>query len=274
MKNALLEAQSLVDRALNEVIDGLDAGVPARLREAMRYAALSPGKRLRPALVFGSARALGARPKKVVTPACAVEMVHAYSLVHDDLPALDDDDLRRGRPTLHRAFDEATALLAGDALLTEAWVLLAKKDRSKARPRDRLRAVLELSRAAGAAGMVGGQQDDIMLGEGPELEALRAIHRRKTGCLIEASCALGAIWLGAGEEEVEALRSFGRDIGLAFQLVDDALDGDGIARIAGEAAARAEAESLTTRALKTIEHFGKGANALSGIARMIVERRT
>lgn len=277
MKNYLSEAPVLVDRALDAVIDSLggeEGGVPARLRDAMRYAALSPGKRLRPALVFGSARAIGEKPKKVFAPACAVEMVHAYSLVHDDLPALDDDDLRRGRPTLHKAFDEATALLAGDALLTEAMALLAGED-AYARPRDRLRAVLELTRASGAAGMVGGQQDDITLIEGePSLERLRSIHRRKTGRLIEAASTLGAIWLGASDRDVEALRSFGQDIGLAFQLVDDALDGDGVARISGADAARKEAEELTERAVAALDRFGKNSAALIEIARLVVERKT
>jgi geranylgeranyl diphosphate synthase, type II len=279
----LTESQTLVDRALNDALsrigepfpsDGPEGAheCPPRLREAMRYAALSPGKRLRPALVFGAARALGEKPKDVLPPACAVEMIHAYSLVHDDLPSMDDDDVRRGRPTLHRAFDEPTALLAGDALLTEAFVLLAEGP-GQAKPRDRLRAVRELSRATGAAGMVGGQQDDIELTE-PDLERLRSIHRRKTGRLIQASAALGAIWVGASERDVDALRRFGADLGLAFQLVDDVLDNDGVARLRGKDPTRKEAVELTERAIAELERFGKAAHPLTEIARMITARES
>jgi geranylgeranyl diphosphate synthase, type II len=297
-------AQKRVDAALDQALariakrkdaDGPDGGhlLPGRLLEAMRYAVLSPGKRLRPALVLGGARAVGARIDDVLPAACAVEMVHAYSLVHDDLPAMDDDDLRRGRPTCHRAFDEATALLAGDALLTEAVGLLADGtplDRGhRMRPRHRIAAVRELARAAGAAGMIGGQQDDVdeiarqaqaaaartaPRSSHAEIDLLLSIHRRKTGRLIQASCAIGALYAGAKARDVRTLREFGANVGLAFQLVDDALDGDGVAAVAGAEYARKEAQALTERAVAELRPFGRAARPLIELVAAMAERRT
>lgn len=280
-------AQARVEPALIEALERIGAplpadgpagahAVPARLAEAMKYAVTSPGKRLRPALVLGGAHAVGAEVDDVLPAACAVEMVHAYSLVHDDLPALDDDDTRRGLPACHKKFDEATALLAGDALLTEALALVADpRPLAGGRPIDAARraaATTELARAIGAAGMVGGQQDDVTLGEDATRAQLYTIHRRKTGRLIAASVALGAIVGGGSDEDIAALRAFGADIGLAFQLVDDILDADGVVPHVGNDAARQEAVELTVRATERLQRFeGRGA-PLAEVAEQMAER--
>lgn len=277
-----------VDPAIDEALERLAAATPddgpdlahiapPPLLEAMRYAVLSPGKRLRPALVLGGARAVGGELDDALPAACAVEMVHAYSLVHDDLPALDDDDMRRGRPSCHKKFGEATALLAGDALLTAAFELLgdARVFRS-GKPVSggrRVKAVHELARAIGAAGMVGGQVDDLAAGAKPgDRRTLEAIHRRKTGRLIQASVVLGALFGGGSAPQVRALRTFGADLGLAFQLVDDVLDGDGAAALEGVEAAREEARAVTARAAEALQPFGRRAQGLRKLARDMAER--
>lgn len=289
----LAEAAARVTPRLPEVLDllaaprpedGVDGAhrVAPRLAEAMRYALTSPGKRLRPALVLGGAHAVGAPLDDALPPACAVEMIHAYSLVHDDLPDLDDDDERRGQPSTHRKFDVATALLAGDALLTEALGLVADGPALGAGRRvpaeARALAAVELARASGAAGMVGGQQDDIELemADNPHgsAAAVRSIHQRKTGRLIQASVALGGLYGGGSAEQIAALRTFGAAVGLAFQLVDDVLDGDGVAGIEGPEAAVAEAEALTATAAQALAGFGPEREPLLALARKMVERRT
>jgi geranylgeranyl pyrophosphate synthase len=214
-----LEAWRLdTERALAARLDAFEG--PARLREAMSYSVLAGGKRLRPLLCLAACDAVGAGAKVAMGPAVAVELVHTFSLIHDDLPAMDDDDLRRGRPTCHRAFGEAVALLAGDALLAEAFdaALDGLADAATG-----LRIVHELRR--GTAGMVSGQILDLE-GEGAHLgrEALEHLHRNKTGALIVASLRMGAIAAGASDEALSALTSFGERIGLAFQVVDDLLD--------------------------------------------------
>lgn len=250
---------------------------PKVLTEAMRYAVLSPGKRLRPALVFGGAVSVGGEVDDALPAACAVEMVHAYSLVHDDLPALDNDDIRRGQPSCHIKFGEATALLAGDALLTEAFAVLADTQtfgsgRLVASDR-RIAGVSELGRAVGAAGMIGGQVDDLAMAEAPaDRISLEAIHRRKTGRLIQAAIVLGALFGGASTSQVESLRSFGADLGLAFQLVDDVLDRDGATLLSGADAVREEARAVTNRAIGTLEPFGASAQGLRNVATDMAER--
>ncbi len=194
---------------------------PARLREAMAYSLLAPGKRLRPLVVLFSAQACGASVRQALPAACAVEMIHTYSLIHDDLPAMDDDDLRRGRATLHRAFDEATAILAGDALLTLAFEVLAQLQP----PEVAARCVRLLAQAAGACGMVGGQADDLAAeGQPGSPELLQAIHRRKTAALFCASAQLGALCAQASQGVQEHLAQFGHALGMAFQICDDLLD--------------------------------------------------
>lgn len=291
MIDLLAEAQARVEPALAAVLDRLSNarpedgpaeghGVPARLDAALRYALLSPGKRLRPALVLGGAHALGAALDDVLPAACAVEMIHAYSLVHDDLPSMDDDDERRGLPSTHKKFDEATALLAGDALLTEALGLVADGDplgAGKAVPvAARCAATVELARSAGAAGMVGGQQADLELDAAGRVDATRAqligVHRRKTGRLIQASAALGGLYGSGDAASVAALRRFGAEVGLAFQLVDDALDGDGVARLEGIEAAREAGRVHTEAARDALAPFGDAGAPLWALAERMVAR--
>lgn len=189
----------------------------------MRYAALGPGKRVRPFLVYAAGELVGAEASTLDAPACALELIHAYSLVHDDLPAMDDDDLRRGRPTCHRAYDEATAILVGDALQTRAFELLAEAPGLAAETR--LRMITTLAHAAGHAGMVGGQALDLAaVGQQRSLAELEQMHRLKTGALIEASVVLGALAGQADRATLDALGRYARAIGLAFQVRDDILD--------------------------------------------------
>jgi geranylgeranyl pyrophosphate synthase len=273
-------------RALDRIADpkrapssGHPLRAPDRLLVAMRYAVSGGGKRLRPLLVIGSAQALGASAEEVLPAACAVEFIHSYSLVHDDLPCLDDDAERRGRPSCHRQFDEATALLAGDALLTEALALIAEgapPESGVPVPAERrVRATVELAVAAGAGGMIGGQHDDISL-ETADLSELqiRGIHARKTGCLFAAATAIGAIYAGGDETAVDKLRAFGADLGLGFQIVDDTLDGDGIAPSLGLSEARNQATKLTERALQRLEGFGAEADLLRHLAHMMAKRKS
>ncbi len=226
----LEEARRRVDEALArflpEVGGGPDPACPPRLAEAMRYSVLGGGKRLRPILALMAAEACGADPVEALPSACALEMVHTYSLIHDDLPAMDDDDLRRGRPTCHRAFDEATAILAGDGLLTLAFEVVVRHTR----PPDAAAACVRiLAEAAGPEGMVGGQMADLEA-EGRAdgtVDALEAIHRRKTGALLRAPLRMGAAVARAPESVDRALDHYGRCVGLAFQIVDDLLDVQG-----------------------------------------------
>jgi geranylgeranyl diphosphate synthase type II len=210
-----------LDRFLPPVDDG--SACPPRLAEAMRYSVLGGGKRLRPILALMAAEACGADPAEAIPAACALEMVHTYSLIHDDLPAMDDDDLRRGRPTCHKAFDEATAILAGDGLLTLAFEVIARYTRP---PEAAASCARLLAEGAGPLGMVGGQMADLQA-EGRTdgtVEALEAIHRRKTGALLRASLRMGAAVARATEPIARALDEYGRAVGLAFQIVDDLLD--------------------------------------------------
>jgi geranylgeranyl pyrophosphate synthase len=208
------------------------------LHQAMQYAVFNGGKRLRPLLVYATGLALGLRPEELDAPACAVELIHCYSLVHDDLPAMDDDDLRRGRPTTHLAFDEATAILAGDALQALAFEILANDERLRQRPAAGLAMIAELTRACGANGMAGGQSLDLQMeGRHPDQAAVEHMFALKTGALIRASvlmpCALGA---EPSSSSHNALEHFANAIGLAFQIRDDLLDIEGQTEIIGKAA--------------------------------------
>ena len=211
-----------VDQAMVHYLDAAPFPCPD-LGEAIRYVLLAGGKRLRPLLVYGGCQALGGVPEDADAAACAVEFIHAYSLIHDDLPALDDDDLRRGRPSLHRAFDEATAILAGDAMQSMAFDILSAPGRRKG---DSSAMVRELARAAGPHGMVAGQMRDLAAdGAGTSLAELETTHRLKTAALIEASVLLGAMSAGgASATQLAQLREYGRRLGLAFQIQDDILD--------------------------------------------------
>ncbi len=224
--------REIVEIALQEKLPPADPTDPGKLCEAMRYAVLGGGKRLRPLMALASCRAGGSPPEEGVDAACAVELIHAYSLVHDDLPAMDDDDERRGRPSCHKAFGEATAILAGDALLTLAFEILSsplsRTGQPGCSPEARLQAVSELAQAAGCAGLVGGQSLDLAY-EGTEIEdmkLLERIHRGKTGALFMASCVLGGLFGNASSEKLVKLRRYGEAMGLAFQHIDDALDNE------------------------------------------------
>ncbi|MAL99887.1 (2E,6E)-farnesyl diphosphate synthase [Hydrocarboniclastica marina] len=232
-----MRSEATFERYRQRVQSALDDYLPAvstepqlqsgRLYEAMRYSVLAGGKRLRPVLAMATCKALGGDPENAVPAACALELIHAYSLVHDDLPAMDNDDLRRGRPTCHIAFDEATAILCGDALQAMAFEILA--DAPSLSARQRLAMVKELARASGHAGMVGGQAIDLdAVGKQLDIAALERMHRHKTGALIEAATLLGAMAAGSSNSaQLDSARRYAAALGLAFQVKDDILDVEG-----------------------------------------------
>lgn len=272
---------------------------PERVMESMRYAALAGGKRLRPFLVIETARLFGTEGEGVMRAAAAMEFVHCYSLVHDDLPAMDDDDMRRGQPTTHRRFDEATAILAGDALLTYAFDVLADEPTS-ADPAVRIALVKSLARAAGLGGMVGGQLLDLEAegrfhADGRPLDlddtAILRLQAMKTGALLLASCEMGAILGGASAQERAALETYGRTLGQAFQIADDLLDEEADAAVVGKAtgkdaakgkgtlvrlwgkdAARARLAALVDDAEQALSGFGERAEVLRAAAHFVANR--
>ncbi|WP_312966051.1 (2E,6E)-farnesyl diphosphate synthase [Stutzerimonas kunmingensis] len=265
-----------------------------RLYQAMRYSVMNGGKRVRPLLVYAACEALNGDKASADGAACAVELIHAYSLVHDDLPAMDDDDLRRGQPTTHKAFDEACAILAGDGLQSLAFEAMAQAEHNPQDATLRLRMFAVLARAAGPAGMVGGQAIDLgSVGLKLDRDALELMHRHKTGALIEASVQLGALASGrADADNLTSLSQYARAIGLAFQVQDDILDvesdtatlgkhqGADIARdkptypaLLGMDAAKAYALELRDQALHALRPFDTAAEPLRELARYIVERR-
>ncbi len=291
-EEALVQAAGLTDSLLERLLV-VPPDLEARVYEAMRYAALSPGKRLRPFLVLAGARLFGITQQCALQVAAAIEMVHAYSLVHDDLPAMDDSDLRRGRPTCHKQFDEATAVLAGDGLLTAAFGVLADPD-THGDPAVRCELVAALAIAAGATGMVGGQMIDL-IAEHQRLDigAITRLQRMKTGALIAFSCEAGAILAKAPAEPRAALHGYAHDLGLAFQIADDLLDVEGSAAetgkpvgadaaagkatfvsILGVERARAQAELLISQATAHLDLFGGRAELLREAARFVISRRT
>ena len=221
-KSALKETVVEVNQTLN---DFLPEGKPGIIHESMAYSVNAGGKRLRPALTLWTAQLLGGKKEQVMPIACAMEFIHSYSLIHDDLPCMDDDDLRRGKATNHKVYGVAMALLAGDGLLTRAFELMAETKDTGVDPESLLTVIKEIGNAAGSQGMVGGQVVD-MLSEGKEidLETLKYIHAHKTGALFRASIRSGAILSGASEEDLERLTSFAEYLGLAFQITDDILD--------------------------------------------------
>jgi geranylgeranyl diphosphate synthase, type II len=288
----LRDARHRVDEALGRFAPevGPVGDCPPRLAEAMRYSLLGGGKRLRPVLCLLASEACGGTWDAAMASACALEMVHTYSLIHDDLPSMDDDDLRRGRPTCHKAFDEATAILAGDGLLTLAFETIARHTRP---PEAAARCVLALAEGAGPSGMVAGQMADLEA-EGrddPTIEALEAIHVRKTGALLRASLRMGGIVAGADGARLQALTSYGHAVGLAFQIVDDLLDvtGDeakmgkrvnkdsGLGKwtypgLLGVEGSRRRARTLAEEAVAALEPFGDRGTTLRALAMDLLER--
>jgi farnesyl diphosphate synthase len=290
------EASTVTVKLTDSILGGLlktPPGLEARVYEAMRYSALAPGKRLRPLLVLASSQLFGVAQRSALQVAAAIEMVHAYSLIHDDLPAMDDSNLRRGRPTCHKAFDEATAVLAGDGLLTMAFEVLSHPD-THGDPAVRCELVAALATAAGGAGMVGGQMIDLIAEtQTLELGAITRLQRMKTGALIAFACEAGAILAKASSDLRLALRGYAHDLGLAFQIADDLLDVEGSAEetgkpvgadaaagkatfvsILGVERARAQAELLINQAVAHLDLFEQRAELLRQVARFVIDRRT
>ncbi len=287
----LAERQRLIDRELDRRTPP-ETTPPETIHRAMRYSLFAGGKRIRPILAMAAAEVVADDPAGIAGAACTLEMIHTYSLIHDDLPALDNDDLRRGVPTCHKMFDEAMAILAGDALLTLAFQVLAQLESTDAARKARL--IEELATAAGTVGgMIGGQVHDLE-GEGapPDPQVLESIHRAKTGALLRASVRMGAIYAGAGEEQLAALSCYGEHIGLAFQIVDDLLDveqpSEALGKTAGKDAAqrkitfpavygversREMAEQERLRAHGAVTGFGDRARRLRELADRIVQRK-
>jgi len=266
---------------------------PARLHEAMRYSVLGTGKRIRPVLVYASGQATGAAPEALDVPACAVELIHAYSLVHDDLPAMDNDDLRRGKPSCHRAFDEATAILAGDALQSLAFHVLSHQNSAALDDTTRLRMLEALALAAGSRGMAGGQAIDLAAtGRQLNIAELEDMHIHKTGALIRVSVLLGALCApDTPDEQLQCLDHYAKCIGLAFQIRDDILDVEGELEqlgknpgmdqqhekstypgLLGLETARQRTRELHAAALASLGDFGPDADPLRWLAGYIIER--
>jgi len=291
LETYLAEIRTRMERALDARLPSANSE-PRQLHRAMRYGTLEGGKRLRAALVHAAGSAFDASPAALDVPACALEMVHAYSLIHDDLPAMDDDDLRRGRPTVHRAFDEATAILAGDALLTMAFELLAGDPALDVSADVRLAMVTMLAEAAGTRGMAGGQAIDLAAtGQQLDLPALQEMHARKTGALIRASVGLGARTAGVDSATRERLDDYAQHLGLAFQIVDDVLDIEGdtatlgktqgsdqvrakatYPALLGMARAKALADEHYAAALESLRPMGDNAELLRQLAGFVLHR--
>ena len=286
------ERTRAVDEALERSLPP-ETAPPETVHRAMRYSVFAGGKRLRPVLVIAGAEAVGGAMDDVMSTACAMELIHTYSLVHDDLPAMDDDDFRRGRPTSHKVFGDAMAILAGDGLLTLAFRLLAENLRPGMDGRVLRDVLVEVAEAAGTGGMVGGQVADLEA-EGRQVtpEALDYIHLHKTAALIRASIRSGAALCGANPAQLQALAVAGTSLGLAFQIVDDILDVTGTTEqlgktagkdqvqqkatypaIHGLAASRARAEALMAEALGALQPFGPPAEPLRALGRFILDRK-
>jgi geranylgeranyl diphosphate synthase type II len=293
LKSYLLEKQNTINARLEEIIRS--CGGNGRVTDAMLYSIMAGGKRVRPVLCMAAAEAVGSRAEEVLTPACALELIHTYSLIHDDLPAMDDDELRRGKPTCHTAFDEATAILAGDALLTLAFQVL-----SSAGPSDGglnakwLRVIHVIAVAAGNRGMIGGQMRDIASeGVRISIQELEQMHHLKTGALIEASISTGAILGDGNATQLKYLEIYARNTGIAFQITDDNLNVEGDPDVLGKAVGTDEARAKTTypsllglkkskelarektnSALQALDIFDNSADPLRAIAKYIVERKS
>lgn len=293
LKVYLSEKRSIIEEALDRFFPRPE-GPASEVIKAMRYSLFAGGKRLRPILCMSGASAVGGDERDVLPVACALELIHTYSLIHDDLPAMDDDDMRRGKPTCHKVFGEAVAVLAGDGLLTEAFYLMSRKDLSGHMSPDALLQVIPMiASASGYQGMVGGQVVDIQSeGKGVEASLVEFIHTHKTGALITASVVSGALMGGGTQEQVAAIRTYGQKIGLAFQIADDILDIEGDTRTLGKGVGNDARKGKITypsvlgldkskkiqrlmikEAFKSLEAFDNRADPLRNIAIYIIERK-
>jgi geranylgeranyl diphosphate synthase type II len=291
LKNYLQSKQQQVNDKLSR---SLPPTATSRIADAMRYSVMAGGKRLRPVLCLAAAEAVGGRSEDVINTAVAIELIHTYSLIHDDLPAMDDDVLRRGKPTCHVAYDEATAILTGDALLTLAFQLLASPEGAADVPADRrLQVIHVVAAAAGYEGMIGGQMADIgSEGNRIALSRLEQLHMMKTGALINAAITIGAILGGATLEQIRHLHKYAKNIGLAFQIIDDILNVEGDPALLGKAVGTDEEKKKSTypallglvesrklaasrvkEALQALEYFDKKADPLRAIAKYVIDRK-
>ena len=267
-RQALARWGTVIDRELSHALPSASAA-PAVIHEAMRYCVCSGGKRFRPLLCLGGCEAVGKPARRALRVACALELIHSYSLVHDDLPAMDNADERRGLATCHRKFGEGNAILVGDALLTLSFELLSHNGTPNS-----LAIIRTLGQACGTIGLIGGQVLDLQAISQPRIateRTLRDIAERKTAALITASVVVGALAGGATPAQLAKLARYGRDIGLAFQLIDDVHDREGLAQAMGADQALAEAQRLVGRAVKTVEPFGKRAEMLRQLAIWLVD---
>jgi len=259
----IFSKKKLIDKALDRYLPGPSVK-PAIIHRAMRYAVFPGGKRIRPVFTIAAFEACGGRGKSVIPATCAIELIHCYTLVHDDLPCIDDDDYRRGKKTCHKKFGEAIALLAGDGLLTLAFEALSESGNA--------RLIKEIAMAIGTEGVIGGQVVDIIKKK-PETRAqkpeIEYINLKKTATLFEIAAKSGGIIKGASRKEISALGNFGRDIGLTFQYLDDIKDNDGYAKMYGERLAKEKADKLSKRARSHLKIFGKKAETLLELARLI-----
>lgn len=293
IKDYLEHTRLAVDRFLDEVSPPA-ATPPTTLHESMRYSLMAGGKRVRPILTIAAAEAVGTTPPGLMAVACSLEFIHTYSLIHDDLPSMDNDDFRRGKPTNHKVYGEAMAILAGDALLTMAFDLISRPDLMKdCEPSRQVRIIRELAYGSGNMGMVGGQVFDIQAeNQDIDLPTLQNIHKHKTGMLIRAAVRMGAIAAGASDRQLDDLTGYAEDIGLAFQIADDVLNVTGTREELGKNpntdaergkktyptfygvdGARQLAEDCVTRAIGRLNAFGAAADPLRDIARYITSRK-
>ena len=289
----LKDRQKIVEEALRRYLPDEDS-VPQELHAAVHYSVFAGGKRIRPILCLAAAEACGGDMAPAMPVACALELIHTYSLIHDDLPAMDNDDFRRGKPSSHKVFGEAVAILAGDALLTEAFVLLSRAEKVRHAAERRLAVIQEIAHAAGIAGMVGGQALDIRVEKNDlDYAGLTDIHRRKTGALIMAAVKSGAILAGASDDKIQALGVYGSHIGIAFQIADDILNVEGDSNLMGKKtgsdaalgkvtypallgleAARGKLAEHIEMAIAGLAAFDSRALPLRVIARYIMERKS
>ena len=292
LKAYLEDRQSIVEEALQRYLPEND--IPAEIYEAVRYSVFNGGKRIRPILCLAAAEAVGGDLAPAMPVACALELIHSYSLIHDDLPSMDNDDFRRGKPTCHKVFEENIAILAGDALLTEAFVLLSRAEKVMFSAEKRLAVIQEIAHAAGISGMVGGQALDVISEKsGANEKTLQEIHRRKTGALIVAAVKSGAIIFNAAKEKIHSLTEYGINVGLAFQIADDILNVEGDRELMGKGTGSDVARNKLTypsllgiqvakeklaqyieMAVASLSGFDERAMPLIVIARYIKERKS